>query len=130
VRETRLFSTVNEDIGICKAKKILNALHVEMAQERYTEIHVHQVENLITVQRHCTKTHKAVCILLDQVIFVVNKIDMIAHTAFYRNAAGLSEAASVIKIPAKIDQTVIAAKLSVPQQEFVNVRTYSVLCLL
>jgi hypothetical protein len=56
---------------------------------------------LIAVQRHNPKTHKAVYVL--------------AHTAFYRNQPALSHNATVVKIPGKIEEFIVAAKLRVTQ---------------
>ena len=102
VTETKLYRAIspNDNIGILSVKKILNNLHKEMAQLNFNEVHVHQVENLITVQRHNHHTHKAVF--------------MIAHTAFYSSQPPLSYRASVVRIPAKVESVVVAARLQVP----------------
>ncbi len=58
-----------------------------MSENSYSEIHVHQVENLITVQRHSPENH--------------NAIYMIVHTAFNYNQPTLSAYAATVKIPAR-----------------------------
>lgn len=119
VKEHRLYRSavnVKDHNSILPVKQLLNKLHHDMATQGFTEVHIHQgkqrtrkfekliltVENLIAVQRHNPKTHKAVYVL--------------AHTSFYKNQSPLSHNASVVKIPGKIEEFLVAAKLHVGQQ--------------
>eukprot|EP01117_Protostelium_nocturnum_P007177 TRINITY_DN2573_c0_g1_i1.p1 TRINITY_DN2573_c0_g1~~TRINITY_DN2573_c0_g1_i1.p1 ORF type:complete len:1537 (+),score=521.58 TRINITY_DN2573_c0_g1_i1:125-4735(+) len=85
--------------GIGKVKQILNKLHAEMALEGYEEVHVHQEEDLINVQRHNPRDHRAVF--------------MVAHCAFNRHSNPLSPYALNVKIPAKITELILGARISV-----------------
>ena len=61
---------ITNTTGIIAAKKILNALHKQLAEEGYNEIYVDQVtEEIIAVTRHCPAHHKSYILM--------------AHTAFW-----------------------------------------------
>jgi len=93
--------------GIFVARKFFNDLHTKLELEGYTEIHVHQQENVITVQRHNPRNHKAVY--------------AICHTAFY----GRGETPNFpIKIPNKISKILFYAKLEMKKKKFVPSPTY------
>lgn len=63
-------SEINSSQGIIKAKKLLNTLHRDLAEEGYNEIYVDQVtEEIVAVTRHCPTHHKSYILL--------------AHTSFH-----------------------------------------------
>lgn len=72
----------------------------KLEAEGYTEIHVHQEENVITVQRHNPSNHKAVY--------------AICHTAFYGGGNNFGETPKfTVKIPHKITKLLFAAQIDV-----------------
>ncbi|PRP75329.1 putative glycogen debranching enzyme Gdb1 [Planoprotostelium fungivorum] len=104
VHEKKRYSSMKKDgkwKGVGEVKAILNRLHTRMATEKYGEVHVHQVDNLIAVQRHRPADHSAVY--------------LIAHTAFNHGAHHLSPETSVVKVPAKITSVIVGARITVPR---------------
>ncbi|KAI9204547.1 glucanotransferase domain of glycogen debranching enzyme-domain-containing protein [Polychytrium aggregatum] len=57
VHETRKYRVPDAGEGIIPAKSILSILHTKMAREGYSEIHVHQENDFITVHRVHPITH-------------------------------------------------------------------------
>lgn len=100
VHETRLNPVLDPSgsHGISSAKFLLNKLHQKFSLEGYSEIHVHQEGNVISIQRHHPDTHEATY--------------LVAHTAFSRDHAQ----PYTVKIPGSIDEILFLASLS-------NIRT-------
>ncbi len=96
VRETRVYPVWKENqiVGITPVKARVNALHKQMAIEGYSEIHVHQENNVITIQRHRPATHEA--------------FYCVAHTAFTRSVYP----ANNIRVPGIISEFLFASSLS------------------
>jgi glycogen debranching enzyme len=54
------WSTIDHTHGLIEAKRLLNQLHQQLAEEGYHEIFVDQVtEEIIAVTRHCSTNHKS-----------------------------------------------------------------------
>jgi glycogen debranching enzyme len=105
VNETKLYPADGiekplQNDGVYFPRKILNELHKKLEVEGYTEIHVHQEENVITVQRHNPINHKAVY--------------AICHTAFYGGGSNFGQTPKfTVKIPHKITKLLFAAQIDV-----------------
>lgn len=104
VDDPRLYPTfpLSEMPGIMKARLFFNQLHHRLELEGYTQIHVHQEGDLITIQRHHPHSHKAVF--------------CIAHTAFRFQAHPNKTPASVV-IPGAITKYSFCGRLSFDQSD-------------
>ena len=69
VTEKRRYKQGDMDVGIAKVKSRLNELHQIMAQQHFSESHVHHENEYITIHRFDPKSHKGYL--------------LIAHTAFH-----------------------------------------------
>eukprot|EP01122_Echinamoeba_exundans_P017960 TRINITY_DN9897_c0_g1_i1.p1 TRINITY_DN9897_c0_g1~~TRINITY_DN9897_c0_g1_i1.p1 ORF type:complete len:1516 (-),score=261.84 TRINITY_DN9897_c0_g1_i1:25-4167(-) len=101
VTEHRLYPLFAEkqNDGIMKARKILNELHQRLSGQGYTEIHIHQEGELITIQRHNPRTHRAA-------YFIV-------HSAFSRNYS--NDHPAPVRIPGRITQVLLAGRIETVQ---------------
>lgn len=97
VHETRgypLQILTNATSGIAPVKAILNQIHQQAALEGFSEIHVHQENNVIAIQRHKPSTHEA--------IYVVS------HAAFSRYPSAWAP----VRVPGVISEFLFYAHLS------------------
>lgn len=102
VTEKRLYPLFAEkqNDGIMKPRKVLNELHQRLAGQGYTEIHIHQDGELIVVQRHNPRTHRAA-------FFIV-------HSAFSRNYNNTKPAS--VRIPGRIAKVLLAGSIENVQE--------------
>jgi len=65
VAETKFYPQIPEskidDVGIMRARATLNRIHQRLDQDGFIEQHVHQVSDIITIQRHNPITHYQLC---------------------------------------------------------------------
>ena len=104
VDDERLYPTFASDemLGIMKARRYFNELHHRLEVEGYTQIHVHQDGNLLTIQRHHPHSHRAVF--------------CIAHTAFsFGNKGNRTPAA--VHIPGAITKFTYCARLTFDEDD-------------
>lgn len=59
--------------GIMNARRFFNQLHQRLESEGYTQIHVHQDGDLLTIQRHHPHSHRAVFCIAHTSFFIGNK---------------------------------------------------------
>jgi glycogen debranching enzyme len=104
VDEERLYPKYKpeEMVGIMAARQFFNELHQRLEREGYTQIHVHQEGDLITIQRHHPITHMAVfCIV---------------HTAFH-GGNRFNRTPAPVHIPGTITNYSFCARLSFEEEE-------------
>lgn len=99
VKEKKKYGTIQEDIGMVKARDTLNKLHSRLESEGYTEQHTHQQGTLIIIQRHNPDTHHAV--------FTA------CRTAYY-NAA--PEFHDIVRVPGKISKILAFYSIEFPNK--------------
>ncbi|GAB6025571.1 hypothetical protein CHUAL_011301 [Chamberlinius hualienensis] len=57
-------STIGSHSALIAGKKLLNDLHFQLGKEGFTEVFVDQVDkDIVTVTRHCPKTHRSVILV-------------------------------------------------------------------
>lgn len=84
--------------GIVAAKKILNDLHLNLAQNKYTEMFVDQVDgNTIAVTRHNPTNHKSVV--------------LVARTCFTKQEPSVTGYIRNVSIAGKINEIIFEAKM-------------------
>ncbi|GAM23279.1 hypothetical protein SAMD00019534_064540 [Acytostelium subglobosum LB1] len=104
VNEKRQYTKQSDfNRGLLPIKKLLNNLHVELADHKYSEVHIHQEHNVIMVQRFSPSLNKSVF--------------LIAHTAFAEPAVVDGQAEElklpdVLQIPCKITEFVVGARIT------------------
>lgn len=104
VIDERLYPSFADEemVGIMNARRFFNHLHQRLESEGYTQIHVHQEGDLLTIQRHHPHSHRAVF--------------CIAHTSFYPGNKG-NRTPSVVQIPGSITKFSYCARLSFDEND-------------
>ncbi|EFA84547.1 glycogen debranching enzyme [Heterostelium album PN500] len=100
VHETRTYQKQSGDnkSGLFPLKTLLNKLHVEMADNQYSEVHIHQEHNVIMVQRFSPKLNRSVF--------------LVAHTAFTVDNPEDILLPEVINIPCKVTEFIVGARIT------------------
>jgi len=97
VNETRVYKkNLNLNSGVFPIRTLLNKLHLELALNEYSQVHVHRDNNIIFIQRYSPK--------LKQSIF------MVTHTAF--NPVPYETQSVHISVPCKISEFMFGARIT------------------
>ncbi|CAF3847295.1 unnamed protein product [Rotaria sp. Silwood1] len=110
VHETRFYSKwgyqskqTNEKTAIISIKRALNKLHIDLAQQGYTQLMVDQLStSALLITRHNPETHKSVL--------------LIAHTSFFQ-PSGKWEYINSLSIEGVIDDILFEASINHPQEK-------------
>ncbi|KXS11729.1 glycoside hydrolase family 133 protein [Gonapodya prolifera JEL478] len=97
VHESRKYKVAKLDDGIIRAKSILQRLHLKMAQEGYSEIHVHQETEFISIHRKNPVTHDGY-LMIARTAFSKSKGSGVGHQPIYlrQQQSRLMFAASIV----------------------------------
>lgn len=104
VDEERLYPKYKPDemVGVMQARQFFNDLHQRLERDGYTQIHIHQDGDLITIQRHHPITHLAVfCIV---------------HTAFHAGNK-FNKTPTPVHIPGEITSYNFCGRLSFEEED-------------
>lgn len=90
---------VNEKSGIIAAKRALNLLHGELAEQGFNQVYVDQMNpDIVAVTRHSPATHQSVI--------------LVAHTAFgYPNKNASPTSVRPLRFEGNLDEIILEAGL-------------------
>ncbi|EGG21391.1 glycogen debranching enzyme [Cavenderia fasciculata] len=107
VNEKRIYQVQNDiNNGIQPLKSLLNNLHLELSNNKYTEVHIHQEHNVILVQRFSPSLNKSIFLL--------------AHTCFSEQKPEDIKLPDVIQIPCKLTEFICGANITNSYQDHWN----------
>nr|AOE43284.1 glycogen debranching enzyme/amylo-alpha-1,6-glucosidase [Cavenderia deminutiva] len=120
VNETRTYQQLTEQHlkgSLFPVKQLLNKLHIELANDKYTEVHIHQEHNVIMIQRYSPSLNKSI-FLVAHTAFEIAKHDNDNNNGNGNNGNGnVYQLPNVIQVPCKITDFIVGANITNTYQE-------------